>query len=108
MADSTSSETLGRLAAWLGGLVLGGGGLLGWAKLKLAREKQFVELGLIAAQTEESKANAHKITVDGLISSAQQLRSDNDRLRDERDYWQARAEKAERRPLEEELKRMSD
>lgn len=102
MPDST--DTLTRLAAWLGGLLISGGGLLGWAKHRLEREKQFVELGLIAAQTEESKANAHKITVDGLILSAKELRTDNDRLRLERDYWRDRAEKAERYLLEQSLR----
>jgi hypothetical protein len=85
MQDSQASETLTRLGAWLAGLLLGGGGLLGWAKHRLDRERQFVELGLIAAQTEEVKANVHKITVDGLVQSALTLKADNERLRAERD-----------------------
>jgi hypothetical protein len=103
-----SSESLTRLLQWLAGILVGAGGLLGWAKHKLEREKQFVELGLITAQTEETKANVHKITVETLINSAQRLNADNDRLTRERDYWQARAEKAERKPLEEELDRLPE
>jgi hypothetical protein len=96
MSDSSSSE-LTRLGAWLATVLLGGGGLLGWAKHRLDRERQFVELGLVAAQTEEVKANVHKITVDGLVSTAKELRAD-------RDYWKERAEKAERELLEMALK----
>jgi|ERR1044071_468883 hypothetical protein len=101
MPDET--DTLTRLLQWLGGLLVAGGGLIGWANYRLARARQPVTLRLDEAQIEVHHANAHKITVDGLVSSAQVLRADNDRLREERDYWQARAEKAERHLLEQEV-----
>jgi hypothetical protein len=96
MSDSSSSE-LTRLGAWLATVLLGGGGLLGWAKHRLEQQRQFVELNLKEAQTEEVKANVHKITVDSLIQSANERRADLERVSKDREHWRERAETAEAR-----------
>jgi uncharacterized protein YhaN len=84
-------------------------GGVGWLVKHLAgRQSSLVSLNLQGAQTEEIRARIRRedetTAVTTLKTVAGELRADVQRLRDERDYWQARAEKAERRPLEEALK----
>ena len=95
MPDDT--DTLTRLLQWLGGLLVTGGGLLGWANYKLAKARQPVTLRLDEAQIEVHQANAHKITVDALIESAQERKADLERTAHDRDQWRERAEAAEAR-----------
>ena len=85
------------------GILFGAGGLIGWMNYRLAKSRQPVTLRLDEAQIEVHQATAHKITVEGLILSAKELRADNEQLRQDVKYWRERAEKAERRPLEEML-----
>jgi hypothetical protein len=104
MPDSTDSLT--RLLQWLGGIIVGAGGFLGWANYRLAKARQPVALRLDEAQIEVHQANAHKITVEGLISSAGLLRDERDYWKADSAYWRERAEKAERHLLVEELDKL--
>lgn len=95
-------------------------GGVGWlVKHLTTRKSEFVQLGLLQAQTDVQVATAEGIrhatvredesaAVSNLNIALQALKDSVGGLRDERDYWKARAEKAERRPLEEELKRLPE
>jgi hypothetical protein len=85
-------------------------GGVGWlVKHLLSRPSALVQLNLYGAQTEEIRARIRRedesAAVTALKTLAGELRADVDLLRSDRDYWKARAEKAERRLLEEELGR---
>jgi len=98
MHEPTNLTLLGYLIAFVAA-----GGLLGYLRYRLELRKAPVDRRLIAWQTREIRARirreAESAAVSGLKELAQQLK-------DDRDYWKARAEKAERRGLEEELKKL--
>jgi len=77
---------------------------IGWlVKHFLGRKSEYVQLGLARAQTFEIRARVRRENESAAIAGLKDLAQ---QLKDDRDYWKARAEKAERRPLEEELKRL--
>jgi len=100
MHDSTILSWLGYLTAFVAA-----GGLLGYLRYRLELRRAPADRALIDWQRREIRARIRRdnesVAVTGLKELAQQLR-------DDRDYWKARAEKAERRPLEEEMHRLPE
>jgi hypothetical protein len=104
MADSNSTEILTR---WVVGLVLtllGGGGLLGWAKFYREGKRQAADIHLAGAQAEvqlataeKTRAEGQKLLLDGLLAAAQALASDVARLRADREALLIENEELKRR-----------
>lgn len=84
---------------------------VGWLVKHLAgRESAVVSLNLQGAQTEEIRARIRRedesAALLGLKELAEQLRDDRDYWKADSAYWKARAEKAERRELEEAVEKL--
>lgn len=98
MPSDSSLSWLGYLTAFVAA-----GGLLGYGRYWLELRRAPADRALTVWQAREIRARIRRedesATVSGLKELAEMLRAD-------RDYWKARAEKAERAPLEEELRRL--
>jgi hypothetical protein len=114
MPETSPVQLLGYLLAFVGA-----GGLIGVARYVLEWRKAPADRAYTIAQTDVQHATAEQIrhatkredessAVANLNVALQALKDSVSGLKDERDYWKARAEKAERRPLEEELKRLPE
>lgn len=79
------------------------GGLLGYGRYWLELRRAPADRALAVWQRREIQARIRRedesVAVSGLKDLAERLKAD-------RDYWQARAERAERKPLEDALNRL--
>lgn len=103
MQHTPHDEGLRWLATLLAIPFAGG---VGWlVKRLMGRRSELVQLNLAGAQTEEIRARIRREDEAAAVAGLKELAT---QLRVERDYWQARAEKAERWPLEKELHKLPE
>lgn len=111
MLDSSNAPSLWTVAL----AVLGGGTVAGLLNLYVHRSTPRYQQLHLAAQTRRERAEARKLRAESDLSVARgafellaRVEAEVTALRIDRDYWKARAEKAERAQLEEELKRLPE
>jgi len=97
MHDAQNLSWLGYLTAFVAA-----GGLLGYLRYRLELRRAPADRALVVWQRREIRARIRRENETAAVTGLKVLA---ERLEADRDYWQARAEKAERRQLEEELRR---
>lgn len=92
---------------WLGYLIafVAAGGLLGYGRYWLELRRAPADRALVTLQAREIRARIRRDDESAAVSGLKELA---EQLRDDRDYWKARAEKAERKPLEEAMNRLPE
>jgi len=99
MHDATYLSGLGYALTFLAA-----GGLLGYLRYRLELRRAPADRALNIWQRREIRARIRRENESAAVTGLKELA---EALKEDRDYWKARAEKAERWPLETEMRRLS-